>query len=263
MKRARCATVGSGMSETLVGNSRVDHPNGESAPESALTMPALTGLRRPSPFPPIASYAFLSDCEVNALVAPSGNVEWLCLPRPAHSSVFGAILDRSAGGFRIGPADSMVRPSRRYLPGTLVLETVWRTRRGWIVVEDALLIGPWHAGDRRLENYRRAPTDTQAEHVLLRTVRCVNGTVEVSLDCEPAFNYGSSRARWAYAGPGYGVAEASCSDSDIRLRLTTDLRLGIEGHRASARTRLAAGQSAFAALCWADVNPPQEVAEAN
>lgn len=34
-----------------------------------------------SPFPPIAEYGFLSDCEVSALVAASGNVEWMCLPR--------------------------------------------------------------------------------------------------------------------------------------------------------------------------------------
>jgi alpha,alpha-trehalase len=46
-----------------------------------------------SPFPPIAEYAFLSDRQVQALVAPSGNVEWLCLPRPDSPSVFGAILD--------------------------------------------------------------------------------------------------------------------------------------------------------------------------
>src|SRR3954468_18431795 len=58
-----------------------------------------------SPFPPIADYGFLSDCEVTALVAPSGNVEWLCLPRLDSPSVFGAILDRHAGGFRVGPAD--------------------------------------------------------------------------------------------------------------------------------------------------------------
>src|ERR671935_587457 len=86
-----------------------------------------------SPFPPIAEYAFLSDCEVTALVAPSGNIEWLCLPRADGASVFGAILDRAAGGFRLGPADVAVPAARRYLPGTLVLETVWRTRRGWIV----------------------------------------------------------------------------------------------------------------------------------
>ncbi len=45
-------------------------------------------------WPPIASYAFLSDCEVCALVAPSGNVEWLCLPRFDAPSIFGSILDR-------------------------------------------------------------------------------------------------------------------------------------------------------------------------
>src|ERR687888_2102266 len=84
-----------------------------------------------SPFPPIADYGFLSDCEVAALVAPSGNVEWLCLPRMDSPSVFGSILDRDAGGFRLGPADVTVPAGRRYLPGTNVLETTWMTRMGW------------------------------------------------------------------------------------------------------------------------------------
>ena len=34
-----------------------------------------------SPIPPSADYAFLSDCEVTALVAPSENIDWMCLPR--------------------------------------------------------------------------------------------------------------------------------------------------------------------------------------
>src|SRR5512142_269105 len=78
-----------------------------------------------SAFPPIAEYAFLSDCETIALVAPSGNVEWMCLPRVDSPSVFGAMLDRDAGSFRIGPAGVAVPASRRYLPGTMVLETSW------------------------------------------------------------------------------------------------------------------------------------------
>ena len=73
----------------------------------------LEGLDGPSPFPPIADYGFLSDCEVTALVAPSGNVEWLCLPRMDSPSVFAAILDRDAGGFRLGPADVAVPAARR------------------------------------------------------------------------------------------------------------------------------------------------------
>ena len=71
--------------------------------------------RQRSPFPPIADYGFLSDCETTALVAPSGNVEWMCLPRMDSPSVFGAILDRDAGAFRLGPAD-VTRPGRAPLP---------------------------------------------------------------------------------------------------------------------------------------------------
>jgi GH15 family glucan-1,4-alpha-glucosidase len=52
-------------------------------------------------FPAIKEYGFISDCEVNALVAPNGSIEWMCLPRPDGPSVFGTILDRSAGHWRV------------------------------------------------------------------------------------------------------------------------------------------------------------------
>src|SRR5512132_3073441 len=120
------------------------------------------GLRPPSrtdefsAYPPIADYAFLSDCEVTALVAPSGNIEWMCLPRMDGPSVFGSMLDRDAGGFRLGPSDTMVPAGRRYLPGTMVLETTWGTRTGWLEVRDVLLIGSWEDGDGS-HRYVRAP----------------------------------------------------------------------------------------------------------
>src|SRR5438132_130349 len=112
-----------------------------------------------SPFPPIADYGFLSDCQTCALVAPGGSVEWLCLPRFDSPSVFGAILDRGAGMFRLGPDGVAVPAARRYLPGTMVLETSWGAPGGWIIVRDALLIGPWHHEDERAYTRRRAPTD--------------------------------------------------------------------------------------------------------
>jgi alpha,alpha-trehalase len=90
-----------------------------------------------SPFLPIADDGFLSDCEVCALVAPSGNVEWMCLPRMDSPSIFAAILDRHAGSFRLGPTDVTVTADRRYLPGTMVLETTMgHTPTGWAVVRD-------------------------------------------------------------------------------------------------------------------------------
>ena len=68
-----------------------------------------------NPFPPIADYAFLSDCENTCLKSSSGSVEWLCVPRPDSPSVFGAILDRGAGHFRISPYGVSVPAARRYL----------------------------------------------------------------------------------------------------------------------------------------------------
>ena len=142
-----------------------------------------------NPFPPIADYAFLSDWETTCLISPAGSVEWLCVPRPDSPSVFGAILDRSAGHFRLGPYGVSVPSARRYLPGSLIMETTWQTHTGWLIVRDALVMGPWHDIERRSRTHRRTPMDWDAEHILLRTVRCVSGTVELMMSCEPAFDY--------------------------------------------------------------------------
>jgi alpha,alpha-trehalase len=216
-----------------------------------------------SPFPPIADYAFLSDCQTTALVAPSGNVEWMCLPRMDSPSVFGALLDRDAGGFRLGPAEVMVPAARRYLPGTMVLETSWGTDGGgWVIVRDVLLIGPWHHEDDRSQTYRRAPTDYDAQHVMLRTMRCVNGEVQVILDCNPVFDYGRHHTQWEYAGDAYHEALGRGEGSDLELRLTTDLNLGIEGAHAVARHLMKEGEVAFCALSWNGHQPPRDYADA-
>ncbi len=209
-----------------------------------------------SPFPPIAEYAFLSDCETCALVAPNGNVEWLCLPRFDSPSVFGAILDRDAGLFRLGPADVEVPAARRYLPGTNVLETSWGTSGGWIIVRDVLLIGPWHHERERSHTHRRAPTDYDADHVLVRLVRCVNGELQVTLDCEPRFEYGTKHGAWEYTGPGYREAGCRAEGCDVELKLVTDLNVGFEGSRATGRTLMHEGDTLFVALSWSEHPAP-------
>jgi GH15 family glucan-1,4-alpha-glucosidase len=217
---------------------------------------------RTSAFPPIGDYAFLSDCETTALVAPNGNVEWMCLPRMDSPSVFASMLDRDAGSFRISPSDVNVPAGRRYIPGTMVLETSWETRMGWVIVRDALCIGPWHHHDERSHSHRRSPTDHDADHVLLRMIECVQGSAEIKLECEPAFDYGGLAVDWEYTGTGYGEAIARSEGMNLELRLVTDLRLGFEGPRARARTTMREGDVAFAALGWSEHGMPMSYEEA-
>ncbi|HEX6138896.1 MAG TPA: glycoside hydrolase family 15 protein [Candidatus Limnocylindria bacterium] len=211
-----------------------------------------------SPFPPIAEYAFLSDCETVALVAPSGNVEWLCVPRIDSPSVFGALLDRDAGGFRLGPADVQVPAARRYVPGTMVLETSWGTSTGWMIVRDLLLIGPWHRESSRSRSQSRAPTDYDAQHILLRQVRCVNGSVQLVMDCEPRFDYGRTFGSWSFTEDGYHQGVCRTDDGDIELTLTSDMNIGFEGPKAIARTMVKEGETRFVALSWGGPSPPRD-----
>ena len=88
-------------------------------------------------------------------------------------------------------------------------------------------------------------------------MRCVNGQVQVSVDCEPVFDYGRVRAQWEYAGDDYHEAVARGEETDLPLRLTTDLNLGIEGPRATARHLMKAGETIFCALSWSEHPPPR------
>jgi GH15 family glucan-1,4-alpha-glucosidase len=211
----------------------------------------------PDPHPaPIGDYGFLSDGEVTALVSPSGCVDWMCLPRMDSPSVFGAILDRHAGTFRVAPTDVSVPAARRYLPGTMVLETSWGTDTGWIIVRDVLLMGPWRHETAFMREQRRTPTDYEAEHVLLRTIRCVKGEVQTIVECEPVPDYGRARLQWEYTDKAYHQGRGTAQDWDRDLLLTTDLRLGFEGSRAAARTLLKEGDTRFVALSWGEREPP-------
>ena len=152
-------------------------------------------------FPPIGGYGFLSDCHTSALVSFDGAVEWLCLPRFDSPSVFGALLDRDAGHFTLRPRGVTVPISRRYIPGTLVIETTWVTDTGWLVVHDALSIAAW------------TPTEGtpivshQSDQSLLRTVTCIDGEVEVEIECLPQLRLRPRRGELERAGRRRGDRE--------------------------------------------------------
>jgi alpha,alpha-trehalase len=215
----------------------------------------------PSPFPPIADYAFLSNCHTGALVAPDGAIDWLCVPSFDAPSVFGSLLDRGAGTFRLGPFGINVPAARIYEPGTNTLTTTWNTPTGWILVRDALTMGPQH-GEDEITPHTRPPADDDGDHMLVRTILCLEGSVEIELSCEPVFDYGRMPADWSLVEGDRQVADATGADRTIRLR--SDMALGIEGETVRARHTLRQGEQVYCSLSWAEgLVSPENIDEAN
>ena len=237
-------------------------PSDGGRPERALGPGDATAqsARARSPFTPIADYAFLSNCHTGALVAPDGTVDWLCVPRFDSPSVFGALLDRGAGGFRFGPFGINVPTGRIYEPGTNSLVTSWKTPTGWVVVRDALTMGP-RRGEDTVTPHTRPPSDEDADHALVRTAECIDGRVEIDLVCEPAFDYGRVPGEWTFSADRH---RAEVTGPEQALQLQTDMLVGIDAGRARARHVLRAGESVYCALAWSEqARVPATVEEAS
>jgi GH15 family glucan-1,4-alpha-glucosidase len=194
---------------------------------------------------PIADYALLSDCRSAALVSRGGSVDWLCFPRFDSPSVFGRLLDDSAGHWSIRTvADA--RTSRRYAPGSMVLETQSRTPGGTALLADAMGVGP---NERGHELAARSPG------VLLREVRCESGTVELVTEFAPRPEYGLIRPLLSQV-PGGIVAMGG---ADV-LTLSTPIEMEIQDSLATARFTLREGEAIRFALqhrtAW---EPPNEM----
>ncbi|MBV9001329.1 MAG: hypothetical protein JO304_19890 [Solirubrobacterales bacterium] len=182
-------------------------------------------------------------------MAPDGAIDWLCVPRFDAPSVFGSLIDREAGRFRFGPFGINHATTRIYEPGTNVLATTWKSPSGWILVRDALTISRRDHEDK-ITPHTRPPGDYDADHLLVRTVLCLDGRVDVELICEPVFDYGRVPAEWRAVDGERHVADASGAEQTIRLH--SDLALGIEGSRVRGRHFLESGDRAYCALSWAE-----------
>ena len=125
----------------------------------------------------IENYGIIGNMQTAALVGMNGSIDWYCFPHFDSPSVFGAILDDTNGGrFHISLVAEDVRHRQFYWPSTNVLVTQFSHSDGIAELQDFMPVGlsPQLAAHRGL--YRR--------------VRCVRGSVRVSIACRPAFDYG-------------------------------------------------------------------------
>jgi GH15 family glucan-1,4-alpha-glucosidase len=129
---------------------------------------------------PISDYALISDCHSAGLVSREGSVDWLCWPRFDGPSVFARLLDDRGGHFSIRPTDVM-NTRRRYLDGSMVLETTFTGPSGTVIVTDALAVG---------RNERGHELGADSPHALLRRAQCTKGHAEIEVEYSPRPEYG-------------------------------------------------------------------------
>jgi GH15 family glucan-1,4-alpha-glucosidase len=148
----------------------------------------------------IEDYAVIGDLETAALVSREGSIDWLCWPSFASSACFAALLGTKENGFwRICPEEKVVSITRRYQPGTMILETTFTTENGEVCLTDFM-----------------PPRGKYSD--VIRIVHGVRGTVKMRMDLVLRFDYGLT-VPWvtshkdelrAIAGPNMTVLRSHC-----------------------------------------------------
>jgi GH15 family glucan-1,4-alpha-glucosidase len=214
--------------------------------------PVAAPRRDASDFRPIADYGLLADCTSAALVDRGGSIDWLCLPRYDSPAVFARLLDPAAGHWSIAPVgDAAV--TRRYVPGSLVVETTFSTAGGVVRLTDALAFMP---GQRGHELGRDAP------HELLRLVEGVEGSVALRLELAPRPEYGLVKPLFRADGDG-----GRTFGGPNRIAVRSGVPVAVEDATMTAEFAVGAGESVGFGLRWAAPDdampyacPPADVA---
>jgi GH15 family glucan-1,4-alpha-glucosidase len=132
----------------------------------------------------ISDYGIIGDLNSIALVGLDGAIDWMCMPHIDSPSIFGALLDDEKGGrFSISPTDKWDSVAR-YIPGTNILQTRFRTGAGITQITDFMPVSS--SGNEELED---------KNHDLYRCVQALEGDVRISTVFDPRFDYARADTR--------------------------------------------------------------------
>jgi GH15 family glucan-1,4-alpha-glucosidase len=183
-------------------------------------------------YPPLADYGFIADCHGSALVSKSGSIDWCCLPRYDSSSCFGRLLDWHNGGYcQIRPAGPYT-VTRRYLPETLVLETVFTQESASARLLDCITMRPGGAYARHRQ--------------IVRVIEGIDGEMTFNIHVAPVFDYCKLKP-WIRQIKDYFIAMGGSSG----LLISGDLPLQMKNHHLIAcRHTIKTGQRAHLSVLW-------------
>jgi alpha,alpha-trehalase len=184
---------------------------------------------------PIADYGLLADCNGSALVDRAGSIDWLCMPRYDSPAIFARLLDPDGGHWSIRPAGAF-DAERRYLPGSLAIETTFTTDTGTVRLIDVMAA----AGGQRGHDL-----GFDAPHELLRAVEGLAGEVELVMELAPRPEYGLIRPLIRLGDGG----ARTFGSGRVSVRASVPLELEDATMRAAFRVR--GGDAHGFALRWA------------
>jgi alpha,alpha-trehalase len=207
---------------------------------TAATHPAAATSAERGAFTPIGEYGLLADCNSAALVGRDGSIDWLCLPRYDADAIFARILDPEGGHWSIRPAREY-RVERRYVPGSLVIETTFTTSDGVVRVRDAMAFAPGQRGH---------DLGFDAPHEVLRSVEGVSGAVELRMELVPRPEYGLVRPLVRVVDGG-----AKTFGGPNRIEVSSSVPLELHDAGLHASFAVAGGQRLGFAIVWA---PPEQ-----
>ena len=207
-------------------------------PQGGAAQPEAATIANPDASLPIGDYGLLSDCSSAALVSRGGSIDWLCLPRFDSPAVFARILDARAGHWSIRPVGTFVT-ERRYLPGSLAIETTFTTDTGTVRMVDVMAA---RYGQRGHDLGLDAP------HEVLRWAEGVTGHVDIVLELAPRPEYGLVRPLFRHTEEG-----GRTFGGPNQLAVSAGVPVAIEGSTMRATFAIAAGENAGFALCWAPI----------
>src|SRR5215211_5518533 len=203
---------------------------------TAAIQPAAAAAGERGAFKPIADYGLLADCNSAALVSRDGSIDWLCLPRYDADAIFARILDPDGGHWSIRPVGEY-RVERRYVPGSLVIETTVTTGDGVVRMRDAMAFA---AGQRGHDLGYDAP------HEVLRSVEGVSGRVDFVLELVPRPEYGLVRPLIRVVDGG-----AKTFGGPNRIEVSSSAPLELRDAGLHARFSVRAGEAFGFAIVWA------------
>jgi len=197
----------------------------------------ITSAARVDGYLPIGDYGAIGDGRTVALVGRDGAIDWLGLPDLDSAPVFGALLDAERGGSFVVAPEVAFTSTRRYLPGTNVLETTFHTERG-----SARLVDAMNLPDDRLPPMRE----------LTRVIEGVTGTVPIVWSIDARFDFGRTDVRLR-AGDGVVVADAG--SQAFVLNAWDAGTPAVRGHTIAGRLDTTPGSSSCITLAATDKEP--------